>query len=54
VNVSLFPNWIDTTQERIVDLSDGGLELRTEPVVFGGRTRVVRMRWSRVRKDAES
>ncbi len=47
VEVSLFPNWVDTTQERIVHVDGDSLELTTDPVVLGGRERVATMGWRR-------
>lgn len=47
VEVSLFPNWIDTAQDRNVRLDGDTLELTTDPVVLGSRVRVATMSWRR-------
>ena len=47
VEISLFPNWVGTTQERIVDLRGDALGLSTDPIQLGGRIAVARMRWKR-------
>ncbi|MGO8998889.1 MAG: lipocalin-like domain-containing protein [Polyangiaceae bacterium] len=49
IEVSLFPNWVGTVQERRVKLDGGWLELSTDPIVFGGQTRIARMTWRRVK-----
>jgi hypothetical protein len=50
VNMSLFPNWIGTTQRRHVALSADGraLELSTDPFVLRGRMSTQRLAWERV------
>lgn len=53
VDVSLFPNWVGTTQERNVVLDGDVLVLSTDPVTFGERTRVARMRWRRALAAAQ-
>ena len=47
VEISLFPNWVGTVQERRVDLRGDALTLSTDPMSLGGRTSVARMKWSR-------
>lgn len=47
VEISLFPNWVGTLQERIVELRGDALVLRTDPIQLGGRVSVARMTWSR-------
>lgn len=51
ITVSLFPNWVGTVQERRVTLDGDWLELSTDPITFGGQTRVARMTWRRVRSQ---
>jgi hypothetical protein len=50
VTMSLFPNWIGTTQRRHVALTDDGhtLELRSDPFVLRGRRSAQRLTWERV------
>lgn len=48
VEVSLFPNWTDTSQERIARIEEDRLILSTDPVALGGRVRVARMAWRRI------
>jgi hypothetical protein len=49
VTMSLFPNWIGTSQRRHVVLDDEGLslELSTDPMLLRGRRSIQRLRWSR-------
>ena len=47
IDVSLFPNWIGTTQERIVLLEGDSLVLEADRGMLGG-SRVARLRWSRM------
>lgn len=51
VEMSLYPNWVDTRQVRHVRLSDGGdtLELSTDPLTLDGRRAVQRLTWRRLR-----
>jgi hypothetical protein len=50
VTMSLFPNWIGTTQRRHVTLSEGGrrLELLADPFLLRGRLAEHRLTWERV------
>jgi hypothetical protein len=50
VTMSLFPNWIGTTQRRHVALSAEGhaLELSADPFVLRGRMSKQRLAWERV------
>lgn len=43
VRASLFPNWVGTDQERLVEWDDGRLILSTVPTVFGGRRQTARL-----------
>jgi Lipocalin-like domain len=47
VEVSLFPNWVGMSHERIARIDGSVLELFTDPVLLGGRSRVAHMRWRR-------
>ena len=50
VVMSLFPNWVGTTQRRHVALSADGrdLELSSDPFVLRGRLSTQRLTWARV------
>lgn len=50
VTMSLFPNWIGTTQRRHVALHDDGraLELSSDPFVLRGRRSTQRLAWERI------
>ena len=50
VTMSLFPNWIGTTQRRHVTFADDGrtLTLSAEPFVLRGRLSTQRLTWERV------
>jgi hypothetical protein len=52
VELSLFPNWIATSQRREWELDDRGerLTLRSPPLVLGGVARRQRLVWERVRR----
>ncbi|MBI4491798.1 MAG: lipocalin-like domain-containing protein [Chloroflexi bacterium] len=47
VEVSLFPNWIGTTQERHVELDGNRLILTTRPRLIAGREQTSRITWER-------
>lgn len=51
VTMSLFPNWIGTTQRRHVALSPDAsiLTLSADPFLVGGRRSTQRLAWERVR-----
>jgi lipocalin-like protein len=51
VEVSLFPNWIGTTQRRRWEVDGRGevLTLTSPPLTVGGQTRIQRLTWRRVR-----
>lgn len=49
IEVSLFPNWVGTTQERIVALHGDSLQLSTDPQVINGRPQTARLVWKRFR-----
>ncbi len=47
VQMSLFPNWVGSAQERYFELSGDELVLRSVPVEVGGRLVVSELRWIR-------
>ena len=51
VLASLFPNWVGTDQERLVEWDGGRLVLSTAPATFGGRLQTARLVWERVGSD---
>jgi hypothetical protein len=53
VEVSLFPNWVGITHERLVELNDGKLSLTMPPISILGVDHTGRMVWERVRTAAE-
>jgi Lipocalin-like domain len=48
VELSLFPNWVGTTQERFLDLEGSTLTLSTDPVLYAGQQRRAYLVWERV------
>ena len=52
VEMSLFPNWVGTTQRRHVALEADGdrLVLTSDPFVVRGRLGVQRLTWERIRR----
>lgn len=52
VEVSLFPNWVGTTQRRHIWLDPSGdrLVLTSDPFVVAGRLGVQRLTWERIRR----
>ena len=48
VEVSLFPNWIDGDQRRIVEWDEDRLILSTPPMLTGGSALIHRLTWERV------
>jgi hypothetical protein len=52
VRASLFPNWVGTDQERLVEWDGGRLILSTVPTVFGGRRQTARLVWERAETRA--
>ena len=50
VEVSLFPNWVDSTLERTIDLRGDTLRLTTKPDVIKGRPQTASLVWKRVRR----
>jgi hypothetical protein len=47
IEVSLFPNWIGTTQERIFSLQGDVLRLSTMPTLVKGRMQTGHLQWKR-------
>jgi hypothetical protein len=47
VAVSLFPNWVGTDQERLVDLVGDRLTLSTRPLLMGGEPQTGHLVWER-------
>jgi hypothetical protein len=56
VEVSLFPNWVGSDQERFVELVEDRLTLSAGPLLLAGRRQVPRLVWERVHRhqDADS
>ena len=48
VELSLFPNWVGTDQERWVELAGDRLILSTSPLLLAGKQQVPRLVWERV------
>jgi hypothetical protein len=48
VELSLFPNWVGTDQERWVELAGDRLTLSASPLLLGGKRQVPRLVWERV------
>lgn len=48
VELSLFPNWVGTDQERWVELSEDRLTLSASPLLLAGRQQIPRLVWERV------
>ena len=48
VEVSLFPNWVGTQQERLLEISGNRLTLSTAPILLGGKQQTAHLIWERV------
>jgi Lipocalin-like domain len=48
VELSLFPNWVGVTQERLVTISGDRLTLSTRPLLLEGRQQTAQLLWQRV------
>jgi hypothetical protein len=48
VELSLFPNWVGSDQERWVELAGDRLTLSASPLLLAGKQQVPRLRWERV------
>jgi Lipocalin-like domain len=48
VELSLFPNWVGSDQERWVELAEDRLTLSASPLLLAGKLQVPRLVWERV------
>jgi Lipocalin-like domain len=48
VELSLFPNWVGSDQQRWVGLAGDRLTLRASPLLLAGKRQVPRLVWERV------
>ena len=48
VELSLFPNWVGSDQERWVELAEDRLTLSASPLLLAGRRQIPRLVWERV------
>ncbi len=48
VELSLFPNWVGSDQERLVELRGNRLTLSTRPILLGGKQQTAHLIWKRV------
>jgi hypothetical protein len=48
VELSLFPNWVGSDQERSVELAGDRLTLSASPLLLAGQQQVPRLVWERV------
>jgi hypothetical protein len=48
VELSLFPNWVGTDQERAAELAGDRLTLSAGPLLLAGKQQVARLVWARV------
>lgn len=48
VQASLFPNWVGTNQERLVELAGESLVLSTHPMLLRGKEQIARLVWKRL------
>ena len=48
VELSLFPNWVGSDQERWVELAGDRLTLSASPLLLAGRQQIPRLVWERV------
>ncbi len=48
VELSLFPNWVGTEQERLVELRGNRLTLSTRPILLEGTQQTAHLIWERV------
>ena len=52
VELSLFPNWVGSDQERSVELAGNRLILSASPLLLAGKLQVPRLVWERVDSSA--
>ena len=48
VELSLFPNWIGLSQERLVELAGNRLRLSTRPMLLDGKQQTAHLVWDLV------
>ena len=48
VELSLFPNWVGSDQERWIELAEDRLTLSASPLLLAGRQQIPRLVWERV------
>ncbi|HKZ81830.1 MAG TPA: lipocalin-like domain-containing protein [Pyrinomonadaceae bacterium] len=48
VELSLFPNWIGLSQERLLNLAGNRLRLSTRPMLLDGKQQTAQLVWERV------
>jgi hypothetical protein len=48
IELSLFPNWVGSDQERFVELTGDRLVLSTRPMVLDGKQQTAHLVWERV------
>ena len=48
VELSLFPSWVGTDQERSVELAEDRLTISASPLLLAGKQQVPRLVWERV------
>ena len=51
LELSLFPNWVGSDQERWVELAGGRLILSASPLLLAGKQQAPRLVWERVDAD---
>jgi hypothetical protein len=51
VELSLFPNWVGTDQQRFVELSEDTLILSASTLLLAGKQQVPRLVWKRMRRS---
>ena len=52
VELSSFPDWIGTDQQRLIDWRDGCLVLYTLPAIVGGKEQAAYLTWERMPASA--
>jgi hypothetical protein len=48
IDVSLFPNWVGTSQERLYSFDGDTLHLSTNPFLFNGKQQTAHLIWNKV------
>jgi len=54
IEVSLFPNWVGSDQERLFEFDGNRLTLSTPPILIKGKQRTSHLVWERVQPEAAS